>query len=77
MNERVISRIARLEADIQCGIEARNEGFREMQAALANGPHVIGFEQARSVAHTMNLIAAINQSVDDMETQVAFLKSLS
>lgn len=77
MNERIIGKIARLEADIHCVLRCRTESFREMQVALANGPDVIGFEQARSVAHTMNLIAAINQSVGDMETQVAFLKSLS
>ena len=77
MNERIIGKIARLEQSILEARESREKTFATMQTALAHGASVIGFEEAATIAHSMNLIAGVNCVIDEMETQVAFLKSLS
>jgi len=77
MNERIISRIARLEASILEARKSREDTFNAMKIALSHGAGVIRFDEAAKVAHSMNLIAGVNHVIDEMETQVAFLKSLS
>lgn len=77
MNERIIGKIKRLEQSIEETRKSRDDTFNAMQTALANGAGVISLKEAASIAHSVNLIAGVNHAIDDMETQVAFLKSLS